>query len=254
MISTKIKDIALTFQTDDTLFSPRGIDAGTLAMLSAAEFLPGDQVLDLGCGYGVVGILAAKLIGEENVIMCDISEQAVAFAKRNAALNGVPNIDIRLSDGYDQIGEADFTLILSNPPYHADFSVPKRFIELGFHKLRLGGKLMMVTKRLDWYKNKLISTFGGVTIDRMGEYYVFVAEKRRRTIDKEKKAKTGLSKKLQRRKNPPERRNLQRETEGNTGGIRAAIRRGGMEKDFVRFYSGKGNQPPKIEKTAWTID
>lgn len=199
MISARIKDIDLKFQTDDALFSPHGIDAGTMSMLSVADFLPGDKVLDLGCGYGVVGILAAKLIGEENVIMCDISEPAVDFAKRNAALNGVPNIDIRLSNGYDRVEENDFTLILSNPPYHADFSVPKRFIETGFKKLVLGGKLIMVTKRLDWYKNKLISVFGGVKIYRINGYFVFVAEKRGQAIKREKKGKTGLSKKLQRR-------------------------------------------------------
>ncbi len=201
MISTKIKNIDLIFQTDDALFSPCGIDTGTLSMLSVVDFLPDDKVLDLGCGYGVVGILAAKLIGEENVIMCDISEQAVDFAKRNAALNSVPDIDVRLSNGYDNVAENDFTLILSNPPYHADFSVPKRFIELGFEKLVLGGKLIMVTKRLDWYKNKLISVFGGVKVHRIDDYFVFVAEKRNRTVKKEKKVKTNLSKKLQRRKN-----------------------------------------------------
>ena len=199
MISTKIKTIDLTFQTDDVLFSPREIDTGTLSMLSIVDFLPGDKVLDLGCGYGVVGILAAKLIGEENVIMCDISEQAVNFAKMNAARNGVPNIDIRLSNAYDDVEENDFTLILSNPPYHADFSVPKRFIELGFKKLILGGKLIMVTKRLDWYKNKLISIFGGVKIYRINEYFVFVAEKRSQAIEKGKKVKNSLSKKLQRK-------------------------------------------------------
>lgn len=73
----------------------------------------------------------------------------------------------------------DFTLILSNPPYHTDFSVPKHFIEIGFKKLVLGGKLIMVTKRLDWYKNKLTSIFGGVKING---YYVFIAEKRKNEI------------------------------------------------------------------------
>ncbi|MDE5741890.1 MAG: methyltransferase [Oscillospiraceae bacterium] len=54
---------------------------GTLAILSAVDFLPSDKILDMGCGYGVVGILAAKLIGQERVTMCDISESAVKQAK-----------------------------------------------------------------------------------------------------------------------------------------------------------------------------
>lgn len=134
-------------------------------MLFEIEFLPGDKVLDLGRGYGVAGILAGKLIGEESVVMCDI----------------------------------DFTLILCNPPYHADFSVPKKFIEVGFRKLAMGGKLVMVTKRLDWYKNKLISVFGGVKVREIQGYYVFAAEKRGRVIKKKKKPVRKLSKKLQRK-------------------------------------------------------
>lgn len=61
--------------------------------------------------------------------MCDVSEQAIEYAAMNMRMNNVPNIRIRLSDGYKNVGERDFTLILSNPPYHADFSVPKHFIE-----------------------------------------------------------------------------------------------------------------------------
>ena len=130
MIFTKIKDVDLKFETESSLFSPNFIDSGTLAMLSVIDFLPSDKVLDLGCGYGVVGILAGKLIGEENVIMCDISERAVEYAKINTMLNSVPHIDIRLSDGYKNVEENDFTLILTNPPYHADFLFQRILLNL----------------------------------------------------------------------------------------------------------------------------
>lgn len=190
----------MKFETEASIFSPNSIDSGTLAMLSVIDFLPGDKVLDLGCGYGVVGILAGKIVGEENVIMSDISEQAIECAKINAALNGVGNINIILSDGYKNIEEKDFTVILSNPPYHADFSVPKSFIELGFEKLAVGGKMVMVTKRLDWYKNKLTSVFGGVKVREVNGYYVFVAEKRGNIIKKKSKPVKRLSRKLERKK------------------------------------------------------
>lgn len=199
MISTRIKDVEMVFETAPSIFSPNSIDNGTLAMLSVIDFLPSDKVLDLGCGYGIVGILAGKLIGEENVIMCDVSEQAIEYATMNLRMNNVPNIRIRLSDGYKNVGETDFTLILSNPPYHADFSVPKHFIEVGFKKLAIGGKLIMVTKRLDWYKNKLTSVFGGVKVHEINGYYVFVAEKRSQSIKEKEKTINNLSKKLQRK-------------------------------------------------------
>ncbi len=199
MISIEINNVKLMFESDSSNFSPNNIDTGTLAMLSATDFLQGDKVLDLGCGYGVVGILAAKLIGQENITMCDISESAVEQSKINAKLNQVPNIDIRLSDGLRNIPDNDFTLILSNPPYHTDFSVAKHFIEDGFKKLALGGRLIMVTKRLDWYKNKLTSIFGGVKLHEINGYYVFIAEKRKNTVKKKEKSVNKLSKKLSRK-------------------------------------------------------
>lgn len=199
MISTRIKEVDMVFETAPSVFSPGSIDDGTLAMLSVIDFLPCDKVLDLGCGYGIVGILAGKLIGEENVIMCDISEKALEYAALNLRMNHVPNIRIRLSDGYQNVEEKDFTLILSNPPYHADFSVPKHFIEGGFHRLVTGGRMIMVTKRLDWYKNKLTSVFGGVKVHEINGYYVFVAEKRNQAIKGKEKKSNHLSKKLQRK-------------------------------------------------------
>jgi 16S rRNA (guanine1207-N2)-methyltransferase len=82
------------------------------------------------------------------------------------------------SDGFNSLTDTDFDVILSNPPYHADFAVPKHFIEKGFNRLKVGGRMYMVTKRKDWYKNKLTAIFGGVKVFEAGEYYVFCAEKR----------------------------------------------------------------------------
>jgi len=178
VISTAIKSIPLQFRTDPTIFSPAHIDAGTLAMLSCVDFAPSDRVLDLGCGYGVVGITAAKIIGPDNVVMSDVDPCAVELARENAALNGVVGIKILLSDGFNEIGDTDFTLILSNPPYQSDFSVAKRFIEKGFNRLVLGGRMYMVTKRRDWYRNKLIAVFGGVQVTEIDGYSVFCAQRR----------------------------------------------------------------------------
>jgi len=178
MISTEINGIKLCFETAANSFSPRFIDKGTLAMLSAADLTDGARLLDLGCGYGVVGIYAAKLIGAQNVIMSDVDAENVELSKRNAALNDVSDIKIVLSDGFAGITDNGFTHILSNPPYQADFAVPKHFIEKGFNRLQIGGKMIMVTKRKLWYKNKLISIFGGVKITETGGYNVFIAEKR----------------------------------------------------------------------------
>ena len=182
VFSESIGDVELTFETRKNLFSPTGIDKGTRAMLTAAN-LPqtlqaGSRLLDLGCGYGVVGIYAAKLIGPQNVVMSDNSKSAVELSRINAERNGVGDVKVVQSDGFHGLTDTDFDVILSNPPYHANFAVPKHFIEKGFNRLKIGGKIYMVTKRKDWYKNKLAAIFGGVKVFEVGEYYVFCAEKR----------------------------------------------------------------------------
>lgn len=136
------------------------------------------RIMDLGCGCGIVGIVAAKIAGEENVFMSDADPMAVEIARRNAERNGVGGIEVCLSDGFKSVTASGFDLILSNPPYQTDFSVAKGFIEKGFNRLKIGGRLYMVTKRRDWYKNKIISVFGGVEIRETDGYFVFIAERR----------------------------------------------------------------------------
>ena len=197
-IEKEINGITVTLDTGDYYFSPDEIDRGTLAMLSAVEASPEDKILDLGCGYGIVGIYLAKLSGAE-VVMSDVSEDAVRLSEENLKLNGVTSARVVLSDGLSAVEDKDFSLILSIPPYHTDFKVAKGFIENGFRKLKVGGRMIMVTKRLDWYKNKLISVFGGVRIKEIDGYYVFEAEKRTSERPVKVKKTNKLSKKLQRK-------------------------------------------------------
>lgn len=198
MIEQVVKGVGLTLETNEKIFSPSAVDKGTLAMLSLVEFGENDKVLDLGCGCGVVGITAAKLIGADRVVMCDIDEAAVDASRKNAQRNGVEAVKIIRSNGLESIPDSDFTIILSNPPYHTDFAVAKGFIEDGFRKLVTGGRMVMVTKRLDWYKNKLTSVFGGVRVVEKDGYFVFVSQKREKRAKPEKQKKT-MSRKLERK-------------------------------------------------------
>ncbi len=199
MYTTSIKSTNITIESSKSVFSPDSLDRGTAAMLDEIE-LPDGLILDLGCGCGVVGIYAAKVKGEENVVMCDISEEAVLISKQNAVRNGVENVKIYQSDGFKSVPETGFSLILTNPPYHSDFSVAKEFIEEGFRRLIPGGKIAVVTKRLAWYKNKLTSVFGGVKITERDGYYVFISQKREKfPRSKGKPAAKKLSRKLERK-------------------------------------------------------
>ena len=177
MIRETVGEIEIELETENGLFSPRAIDRGTRAMLGRAVIAPGMRVLDLGCGTGVVGIYCAHFTAPENVFMIDISPLAVETARKNAARNGFP-ISAFVSDGFRDFGETGFDLILSNPPYQTDFAVARHFIEKGFNRLKVGGRMMMVTKRCAWYENKLRSVFGGCRVEEADGYFVFTAEKR----------------------------------------------------------------------------
>ena len=199
LLKERIFGQEVVLETGEYYFSPKSIDKGTMFMLSKVQVTEEDKVLDLGCGYGVVGIFVAKEIGGEHVVMSDISEEALALTNSNLECNELNSVRVVKSNGLKEIPDKDFTLILSNPPYHTDFSVAKAFIEDGYKHLVLGGRLMMVTKRLVWYQNKITSVFGGVKVFEQDGYYVFVAEKRKGQRGKETKNQQSLSKKLMRK-------------------------------------------------------
>lgn len=187
LVETVIRDIPLKFNTAESLFSPRKPDAGTLAMLSAVEFRADDRVLDLGCGYGLVGIFAAKFADPENVFLTDVDPVAVTQARLNAKLNNVDKVTVQQSDGFRDFQETEFSKILSNPPYHSDFSVAKHFIMKGFNRLKVGGLMYFVTKREPWYRKSLASVFGGCRVQDIDDYFVFTAEKRSDTYAKRRR-------------------------------------------------------------------
>jgi 16S rRNA (guanine1207-N2)-methyltransferase len=179
VIEVKIDQIHLSLETESGLFSPSAADRGTLAMIRTVHLQQGQRVLDLGCGYGIVGIWAS-LTGAESVLT-DINPHAIACAKRNAARNGAVNCRFIESDGFNQIDEAHFDWILTNPPFHADYAVAKHFIEKGFNRLVSGGRMVMVVKKPDWYRNKLRAIFGGCSDQLIDSYHVLSTEKRNAT-------------------------------------------------------------------------
>ncbi|NRA39047.1 MAG: methyltransferase [Planctomycetes bacterium] len=199
MFTAKIKDSELSFQSKPELFSPNAIDSGTSLMLAQVELSEDDYVLDLGCGYGAVGIYVANTIGSDKVVLSDNNPVAVSTARRNGEINNIAKLNVISSDGLNDMQESGFTKIITHPPYHADFNVAKHFIEKGFNRLVIGGKMYMVTKRELWYKNKLTSIFGGVKVIDCGEYFVFIAEKRSAKYA----PKLKLGKKSKKKKNRP---------------------------------------------------
>jgi 16S rRNA (guanine1207-N2)-methyltransferase len=108
----------------------------------------------------------------------DKDPAAAEIARANLAANDASAATVVLSDGFRSFFETGFDKILCNPPYQADFAVPKHFIEKGFNRLMVGGTLFMVTKRELWYRNKITSVFGGVKVREVDGSFVFEATRK----------------------------------------------------------------------------
>ncbi|MCR5805066.1 MAG: methyltransferase [Clostridia bacterium] len=190
MYKAVFNDKEITVETKVSLFSPNEADRGTLSMLRHVEFTPDMKVLDLGCGAGIVSLAACCFgVDPHNIVMTDIDPVASSVSLENMKRNGFDGAVVVTGDGLTNVPGSGFDLILSNPPYHTDFKVAKTFIEKGFNRLKIGGKMYMVTKRKDWYKNKLIAIFGGVKIFEDDGYFVFEAQKRNENYAPKKRRK-----------------------------------------------------------------
>jgi len=141
----------------------------------------GWRILDLGCGYGVLGILAAKLAPHGLVYMVDINKQAVRLAKLNAKLNNVKNVKILWGNLYKPVKNETFNTIISNPPQAAGLDTLKVIIRDSLKHLDKGGLLQIVAKhrkggaRLHALMKKY---FGNVKVlARKAGYRVYISEK-----------------------------------------------------------------------------
>lgn len=161
-----------TVQTGPGVFSPRGLDLGTQVMLEQIEAAPGARFLDLGCGVGIVSKIASEAWGCQ-VTAVDVNARALRLTGCNA-----PRAEVLASDGFRHLGDRQFDLIASNPPYHTDFAVAKAFIEGAFAHLAPGGSLYLVVKRSDWYIQKVRNIFGGCRLVEQQGYTTIIAEKR----------------------------------------------------------------------------
>jgi 16S rRNA (guanine1207-N2)-methyltransferase len=156
------------------LFSPREIDDGTRLLLRHVEVGPRDLCLDLGCGYGAIGLSLAALAPAGQTLMVDKDFVAVDYANRNAARNGLSNARAQLSNGFAQIDPAlRFDVIASNIPA----KVGKELLAILLHdaraRLRPRGRLYVVTINglREYMKRNLGEVFGNYDKLKQGPGY-----------------------------------------------------------------------------------
>lgn len=133
------------FRTTWGLFSPRGIDEGSALMLRHLEVGPEDDCLDIGCGYGVLGLVMARLAPQGHTVLVDKDYVAVDYSARNAKLNRLDNIEVMLSNGLSAVRDRQFDLIVSNLPAKVGKELLSIFLHDAHRCLRPGGRMVVVT-------------------------------------------------------------------------------------------------------------
>jgi 16S rRNA (guanine1207-N2)-methyltransferase len=167
---------------DDRIFARGRLDPATAMLAGCVAVPPAADVLDLGCGGGVLGILAALLEPTSRVTLADADPLAVEASRRNAALNGVENVSVHLSDVLADLPGRTFDLVLMNPPFHQgrtqDVGIAHRFIAEAGAALRPGGTLYVVCNRFLRYE-PVIAQHVGPAREVAGDprYKVLVAQR-----------------------------------------------------------------------------
>ena len=181
-ITFEINGITMKLLTDNGVFSKNNVDAGSYAFLKVLLPLDlGKHILDLGCGYGTIGLTLAKAHEEARITLADVNPRAVALCERNAGLlNLSPRVTILQSDIYEKI-EGPYDSIVVNPPIRAGKLVTYRMYEEAKQYLIDGGSLYIVIRKAQGAESasRYIETiFGNVTLLKRDKgYYIYRAVK-----------------------------------------------------------------------------
>ena len=147
-ITYKINGLTINLTSDTNVFAKNGIDTGTLTLLKViTRLINTGKVLDIGCGYGVIGLTLASLIPDIQVVCSDINLRAVELTKKNArALELSERVTSLQSNLYENI-EGKFDTVVSNPPIRAGKKVLDEIYTGAYRKLNTGGHLYLVVRR-----------------------------------------------------------------------------------------------------------
>lgn len=178
-----LRDMKFKFVTDAGVFSKGGIDYGSRALIECMDIPEDAIVLDVGCGYGAIGLTAARLAKCGHVMLVDVNERAVDLAKENALLNGISNVSIQESDGLATVRDAKYSVILTNPPIRAGKEVVHWIFEQACEHLVEGGSFWIVIQKKQGApsaKAKLEQLFGEDNVELRGKdkgYRIYRAKK-----------------------------------------------------------------------------
>lgn len=179
-----LKGFTFQFASDNGVFSKNTIDFGSQLLIESYEVPPHlakGKLLDVGCGYGPMGLSFAKANPQMSVEMVDVNERAMELAKRNAETNGIQNVTIYESNTYDNVYAKDYAVIISNPPIRAGKEVVHRILEEAYDHLVEEGQLVIVIQKKQGApsaQKKMQEVFGNVERIALDKgYWILVSTK-----------------------------------------------------------------------------
>ena len=174
VIDAELPGARLSLHATWGLFSPRAIDAGSRLLLEHLDVREDELALDLGCGYGPLGLAIARRAPAGRVHLVDRDFVAVDYARANAARNGLDNVEVYLSNGFDAVApELPLTLVVSNLPA----KVGNELFRLLFHdahaRMVPGGRIVVVTINglREFVRREFRATFGNHVKLKQGPGY-----------------------------------------------------------------------------------
>lgn len=172
------RGVALTFQTDAGVFSKGEVDTGTRLLLEALPEEMSGEILDLGCGWGVIGISIAKKWPGTRVTMADVNTRALDLSRENAKRNGAEVTCVE-SDGMAELAEKTFDAVVTNPPIRAGKQVIYRMFADAAARLKPGGALYLVIRKQQGAEScmKYLQTIYDTVekLDKSGGFWVIKA-------------------------------------------------------------------------------
>ncbi|TVO76573.1 class I SAM-dependent methyltransferase [Sedimenticola selenatireducens] len=171
--SETLRGEMLQFQTTWGLFSPKSIDEGSRLLLDYMEVGENDDTLDLGCGYGPLGLTLARLAPNGTSVLVDKDYVAVEYSRKNAELNGIRNTEIFLSNGFSEVGNRQFDLIASNLPAKTGKELYYLYFYDALMRMKPGARFYVVTITglRKFIQKAFIEVFGNYEKLKQGKTY-----------------------------------------------------------------------------------
>ena len=152
------------------------IDRGILPLFTLAGLKKGDRLLVLGDGGAILALVAAKIIGEANVVMAGCTAETADWLRKNAGLNGM-HLTVIEGKRLTGLRGQSFSVIIVRPSLRLEFPAARRLIQGAYRHLLLGGRCLFLVHRRFWYKRRLRAVFGQVRVIRVRPYHLLYAEK-----------------------------------------------------------------------------